>query len=369
MLKPEYLADMPEAVIELYSQAEQDILANMAERIAKYDYYIPAAQHQHQKLRAMGMTQSEIQKALGKILNKSGKEVKSIMQHAVDTALSEDAKIYAKAGMAPKFDSMQNEAIKQIVSAGMQQTGGLFKNLTRTTANTAAKQFEDALDRAWLQISTGAFDYNTAIRNAIKEITKKGVGTITYTSGHTDSLEVAVRRAVVTGINQTAAKSSLALMDDLGVDLVEVTAHAGARPSHQEWQGQVFCRKGKHPKYKDFEEATGYGTGDGLCGWNCRHSFYPYIEGASRTYSKELLEEYNARKYTYNGKKLTEYDATQQQRYIERQIRRWKREARAMAAAEQPTDEAKAKAAVWQARQRDFIQQTGLKRDYAREQV
>ena len=84
-------------------------------------------------------------------------------------------------------------------------------------------------------------------------------------------------------------------MDELDIDLVEVTAHAGARPSHQEWQGQIYCRKGSHPKYKNFEEATGYGTGDGLCGWNCNHSFFPYVEGAPRTYSKAQLKDYSAK--------------------------------------------------------------------------
>lgn len=369
MLKPEYLANAPEALVELYSQVEQDILADMAERIAKYDYYIPAVQHQHQKLRAMGMLQGDIQNELGKLLGKSGAEVRAIMQNAIDTALSEDAKIYAKSGMLLNFDPAEIDSVKTILKAGLQQTNGLFRNLTRTTANTAAKQFEDALDRAWLQITSGAFDYNTAVKNAVKDLSKQGVQAITYPTGHTDTLETAVRRAVVTGINQTAAKSQLALMDELDIDLVEVTAHSGARPSHAEWQGQIFCRRGKHPKYKDFVKSTGYGTGDGLCGWNCNHSFYPYVEGAPRTYTKEMLNDYTAKKYEYNGKKLTEYEATQQQRYIERQIRRWKREGKAMTAAGQSADEANSKVAAWQSRQRDFIKQTGLKRDYSREQI
>ena len=121
--------------------------------------------------------------------------------------------------------------------------------------------------------------------------------------------------------------------DELGSDLVEVTAHAGARPSHAVWQGQIYSRSGKSRSYPDFVQATGYGTGAGLGGWNCRHSFYPYFEGTSRTYSKELLDSYQAQNYTYNGRKMTEYEASQMQRGIERQIRRWKRENAAMQAA------------------------------------
>lgn len=368
MLPPEYLAGAPDKLVKLYSKVEQDILANMAERIAKYDYYIPAAQHQHQKLRAMGMLESDIEAQLAGMSGKSREEIQRLMQEAVEKSLTEDAAIYAAAGMG-EVDPFAVSSIKGILRAGATQTGGLFTNLTRTTANTATKQFEDALDRAWLQVSTGAFDYNSAVRNAIKDLSRQGVGAIRYPSGHVDTLEVAVRRAVVTGVNQTSAKAQLALMDELDVDLVETTAHAGARPDHQEWQGQVFSRSGRHPKYRDFVEATGYGTGAGLCGWNCRHSFYPFVEGGTQAYTWDMLDDYAAQSYTYNGKKMTEYEVTQEQRSIERSIRRWKREEVAMQAAGKDIGEAQAKVAAWQGRMRDFISQTGLKRDGAREQI
>lgn len=368
MLTPQYLAGAPDKLVELYGTVEQDILASMAERIAKYDYYIPAVQHQHQKLRAMGMLESEIESKLAAISGKSAAEIRRLMQEAVDKSLTTDAAIYAAAGMG-EVNPLSVAGVKDVLKSGAVQTGGLFRNLTRTTANTASKQFENALDRAWLQVSSGGFDYNSAVRTAVKDLARSGVQAITYPTGHVDSLEVAVRRAIVTGVNQTAAKSQIALMDELGVDLVEVTAHAGARPSHQEWQGQVYCRRGRHPKYANFEDATGYGTGEGLCGWNCSHSFFPYIEGAPRAYSKADLKDYAAANIKYDGKMLTEYEAVQQQRYIERQIRRWKRESVAMSAAGQDTAEAKAKVSAWQAKQRDFIKQTGLKRDSSREQI
>lgn len=157
--------------------------------------------------------------------------------------------------------------------------------------------------------------------------------------------------------------------DELGSDLVEVTAHAGARPSHAVWQGQIYSRSGKSRSYPDFVQATGYGTGAGLGGWNCRHSFYPYFEGTSRTYSKELLDSYQAQNYTYNGRKMTEYEASQMQRGIERQIRRWKRENAAMQAAGLDSTESAVKLRTWQEKQKDFLRQTGLKRQTAREQV
>lgn len=368
MLTPEYLAKLSARLVNLYAVAEESILADMARRINTYDFYIPAAQHQHQRLKAMGLEEGEIEERLSALIGKSQEELHQIMEQAVEVSLTADAKVYAAAGMG-QVDPLATAGVRAVLRSGLAQTGGTFENLTRTTAWTASKQFGDALDLAWLQITMGGFDYNAAVRNAIKSLASKGVGAITYPSGHTDNLEVAVRRAVVTGCNQTAAKAQIALMDELGVDLVETTAHRGARPSHAVWQGRVFSRRGRTAKYENFEEATGYGTGPGLCGWNCSHSFGPYIEGVPRAYPPELLARYEEQTVTYNGKNLTLYEAGQQQRYIERQIRRWKREYAAMGAAGVDTGETAAKLSAWRAREKDFCRQTGLKRQGERSQV
>ena len=367
MLKPEYLDALPESLIGLYSQVEQDILADMARRISQYNYWIPAVEHQRQMLREMGLSQKHIIRVLSQISGKSQGEIKRLMQRACGKALESDRAYYLQHGFdAPSAKSAE---MKAILNAGLKSTNQLFKNLTKTTASAGQTQFVNALDKAWLQINSGAFDYNTAIRNAIKDITRQGLQAVRYPSGHVDTMEVAVRRSVVTGVNQTAAQLQWQLADELGCDLVETTAHAGARPEHAVWQGQIFSRSGKHPKYPDFISSTGYGTGAGLCGWGCRHSFNPYAEGSPRAYSDKLLEEYNAKKYTYNGKKLTEYEASQMQRYHERQIRRWKRENATMQAAGLDTYESAAKIRSWQERQKDFIRQTGLKRQADREQI
>lgn len=339
----------------------------MARRISQYNYWISAVEHQRQKLREMGLSQKHIIRVLSQISGKSQGEIKRLMQQACDKALESDRDYYRQHGFdAPSAKSVE---MKAILNAGLKSTKGLFKNLTKTTASAGQTQFVNALDKAWLQINSGAFDYNTAIRNAIKDLTRQGLKAVRYPSGHVDTLEAAVRRAVVTGINQTAGQLQWQLADELDCDLVETTAHAGARPEHAVWQGKIFSRSGKHPKYPDFISSTGYGTGPGLCGWGCRHSFNPYVEGSPRAYNNKLLEDYNAKKYTYNGKQLTEYEASQMQRYHERQIRRWKRENAAMQAAGQDTAESAAKIRSWQERQKDFIRQTGLKRQAEREQV
>lgn len=368
MLTPEYLQSVPEAMVELYAQAEADILTDMARRINGFDLFIPSAQYQLQRLEEMGAVRSGIVKRLSALTGKSRKELAAIMGEAGAEALKADEAVYRAAGLrASPLNA--SPAVQEVLKAGLKKTQGLFTNLTKTTANTATKQFERALDRAYMQIGSGAIDAETAIRGAIKDLAKQGVEAVRYPSGHTDTLEVAVRRATITGVNQTCLQMQIARADELGVDLVETTAHAGARPSHAEWQGQIFSRSGKSLKYPDFVSATGYGTGEGLGGWNCSHSFRPYVEGTPRTYSKELLEEYEAKGYEYNGQKMTEYEALQAQRQIERHIRRWKRENMAMAAAGKDTAESAGKLRQWQAAEKDFLAQTGLKKQSARSAV
>lgn len=368
MLSPRYLEGVPDAMVTLYEQAEADALADMARRINTYDYWIPAAEHQRRALQEMGANHDYIMRRLTSLTGKSRGELDRLFRESGHAAINEDAAIYKAAGKTPPALEASKE-LQGVLSAGLKKTNGMFRNLTKTTAHTASKQFEDALDRAYMQITTGAFDRTTAVRNAIKDLARQGVGAVRYPSGHTDTIEVAVRRAVVTGVNQTALQLQWALADEMDCDLVETTAHGGARPDHAKWQGQVFSRSGKHPKYPDFRQATGYGTGAGLGGWNCRHSYYPYYEGMPRAYSPDQLAAYDAKRYTYNGRHLTEYEATQVQRQIERNIRRWKREQVAMQAAGQDPAEAASKVAAWQSRQRDFIRQTGLKRQSSREQI
>lgn len=366
MLDPEYLAQLPEPILRLWRQAEQRILADMARRISTYDYWIPAADHQSAMLRIAGRTQDEILSALAPVTRRSEAELRQMMIEAGSRCLAEDAELYRAAGLDVP-DPAKHAGLTSTLNTGYQQTAQTMRNLTRSTARTATQQFERVLDRAWLQVNSGAFDYDSAIRGAIKDLAEEGISAIRYPSGRTDSIETAIRRAVLTGVNQTAGKLSMELADEVGCDLVEVSAHAGARPGHALWQGKIYSRSGKSEKYPDFVAATGYGTGAGLCGWNCRHSFGPYVDGAPRVWTDEKLADMNEPKYEYNGEKLTEYEATQQQRYFERQIRRWKREYVAMEAAGQDSTEAAVKLRSCREKLNDFLKQTGLHQDRGKE--
>lgn len=369
MLTPEQLEHLPDNLVRLYAQLEEDIIADMAVRINAMDLYIPAVDWQFQKAKEMGNSYDAILKRLSAATGKTKQELTELMTAAASESMKEEDAIHKKAGKA--FQPLnQSAALLATLNAGMKVTAGYFENLCRTTANNGSRQFSDVLDRAYMKVISGAFSRDEVIKSAVKELASQGITAAVYKNGRRMSLESAVRMNVVTGINQTCAELQLQRANEVGCDLVAVSAHAGARPSHAYWQGRVYSRSGTHPKYPDFESSTGYGTVTGLCGANCRHTFYSFYEGISKTvYTKKELDEMNQKKITYNGQKLTEYEASQIQRKMERNIRRWKREKAAMRAAGQDTAEATAKLKFWRREMDSFIRQTGFKRQYNREEI
>lgn len=372
MLTPEYLDALPDALVELWRTVEDDILRDVARRIGKAGELTDTARWQLYRLEQAGLLRRDIVKLLARYAGKSEEEMRRILQQAGTQALASDDAIYRAAGLAPGSIN-RDKALVNLLNAGYKQTSGLWRNLTATTAATVTGQFEAALDRAWLQVSSGAFDYKTAVKRAVDGLAKD-MKYITYPTGHKDTLEVAVRRAVLTGVSQTSAKLQLARADEMGCEFVEVTAHAGARPSHAEWQGKVFHRGGAVTRdgvrYEDFERATGYGTGPGLGGWNCRHSFYPFWPGLSKpNYTPGALEALNAKDVEYNGKLYSRYEISQMQRELERKVRTAKRQYLAESEAGLDATAAAAKLKTARGRLKAFVRDTGGAMDSARVSV
>lgn len=369
MLTPEQLDKLPDNLVRLYAQLEEDIIVNMAERINALNLFIPAADWQFQKVKELGNSYDMILEKLAGSTGKTEDMLSDMMTAAASESMKQDDAAHKAAGKnVPPLT--QSAALVATLNAGMRKTAGYFENLCRTTAFNGSKQFADALDRAYMQVISGAFSKDEAIKSAVKDLAKQGITAAVYKDGRRMSLESAVRMNVITGINQTCAELQLQRADEVGCDLVAVSAHAGARPSHAEWQGKIFSRSGTHKKYPDFVSSTGYGTVTGLCGANCRHTFYPFYEGISvNAYTKKELDEMNRKKVNYNGQKLTEYEASQIQRKIERNIRRWKRENEAAKVIGIGTEESAAKLKYWRLEMGDFISQTGFKRQYAREDI
>ena len=373
MLPPSTLDQMPDAFVQLWQQVEDEILQDVARRIGKMDKVTTTANWQLWRYQQTEALRNDVVKLLAKYTGKSETAIRKLLLQAATEAMEREDAIYYHYDMEPTpFE--ENAALNNLLDAGARQTCGTWQNLTATTANTVTVAFERTLDAAWLKVSTGAFDYKTAVKQAVDSLADD-MPMVTYPSGHKDSIEVAARRAVLTGVNQTTGKLQVARADEMGVEFFETTAHGGARPSHAEWQGRQFHRggavdyKGKH--YPDFEAATGYGTGAGLCGWNCRHQFFACFPelGDPPAWTREQLEALNARNIEYNGKKYTAYEISQMQRARERNVRRWKKRYLAEDAAGLDTTDAAVRLKAARQSLAEFAQATGGRVDSARTSV
>ena len=373
MLPPSTLDRMPDAFVALWQGVEDKILKDIARRIAKTGTITETANWQLWRYQQTEALRSDVVKLLAKYSGKSDTAIRQLLLQAATEAMEREDAIYYHYGLEPtSFE--ESAALNNLLDAGARQTAGTWKNLTATTANTVTGQFERTLDAAWAKVSTGAFDYKTAVKQAVDSLADE-MPMVTYPSGHKDSIEVAARRAVLTGVNQTTGKLQVARADEMGVEFFETTAHGGARPSHAEWQGRRFHRggavdyKGRH--YPDFEAATGYGTGAGLCGWNCRHTFFAVFPelGDPPQWTQEQLQELNARNIEYNGKKYTAYEISQMQRARERNVRRWKKRYLAEDAAGLDATDSAVRLKAARQSLAEFAQATGGRVDSARVSV
>lgn len=368
MLTPSYLLHAVEPAEEIAEQLHADILNRIIDRILLRldrgdDYVLTAVdKYQLETLQQAGYLLEDIQKEIAKATGLMRTEIKEAMEDAGVQALSYDDAIYRAAGLDP-LPLIQSPYLIRLMQDTYEQTLGEWTNFTSTTADAVQQTFIKLCDQAYMQVMSGAVSRTQATREAVERLISEGVK-ITYPSGHTDTIEVATARCVRTGISQGSARITDARMDEMGVDLVIVSSHIGARPEHAEWQGKVYSRKGKTDEYDDFVEATGYGTGPGLCGWNCRHSFSAFFEGMSNPFTQYDSEE--------NRK---QYEAEQKQRAMERRIRKSKREVMGYREAMEnaQTEETKAafeakyqkKAALLQEQNKaynQYCEETGLKK-------
>lgn len=318
MLTPLQLLTCTADIILLYSKLQNSIAADITRRICKAGKITESAKWQINSLKNLGILYRDVSKEIQHINTLSQKGVTQLFTSAAKKSVKYDTSIYTAAGL-PVIPFNMSPAALQVLEAGVKKTQGNLQNLTRTTALSAQQTFINACTLAEMQVSSGAFDYITAIRTAIKNSVSDGYF-VTYPDGHQEKLDVAVRRNVLTGLSQTTGEISLLYADELGCDLMEITAHAGARPSHSAWQGQIVSRSGRKG-YLSLDD-IGYGTGDGFKGWNCRHDWYPYIEGVSTSmYSEETLSKLESKSIEYNGRQYTEYEAEQKMRGYERNIR------------------------------------------------
>lgn len=359
MLTENQLEMLGNQIAALYQALEQDVIADIARRVKKAKRFTETAELMAQAMKETGKSPDQIRAEVMKLIRadkafqdevaKNTKEWKEfvreeikateaaakeagndIIANAGDMSFNYDMEAWQQAGMELTKDSAFTRMVEEMSKA----TAGTLKNLTRSTGfkgvhgTTALKNaYRQYLDKALIKMATGTFSYDQCVNDCVKELAQSGLRSIDYTSGRTYQLDTAARMAIRTANSQLAGQISMHYIEETDTDLVEVSAHWGARPEHAEWQGKIYSRSGKNKKYPNFS-ACHYGEVDGLKGINCRHDFYPFFEGVSEpnTWPDEPKpQEYHGKTYNY-------YQATQKQRKMERDIRATKREIEAQKA-------------------------------------
>lgn len=346
---PEVLDGMPEGIAELYRGLELQLLDEICSRLNLAGELNEVTVDSIRALRSQGISLEEIEKAIRQSTNISEKELKALLDDVVARNQEYYTDLIDLAGVTQPQTLLSQSDIDAII----RQTGTEMINITQSmgflvdggkTMLEPARAYQWALNNAELEIMSGAISYNQAIKSSVRQLADSGLRYVTYESGHRDHIDVAARRAVMTGINQLCSRYAEQSQDYLNTDLVEVSAHSGARntgagaANHASWQGKVYRWREKkrttRGSYPDFVNTTGYGSGEGILGWNCRHHFYPYVEGVSeRTYTDRQLRHIDdGRDADFEGRHYTAYEATQKQREIERTVRKLERRQRAFSA-------------------------------------
>ena len=359
----------------IYNNLELQIIEEIATRIANFGYANMVVLNDLRIAQEMGYLYEDIIRLVAKYNNTTIEEVNRIFYEAGEKSLKFDDKIYKEAGLQP-LPLNQSENIKQIMDTTINRTAGNLQNLCMTTANVAQTQFYNAINNAYMYTSTGVKSYTQAVIDEIKNISKQGA-VVQYPSGAKRSIEAAVRTNVITAVNQNMGRLQEARANEVGWDLMELTAHSGARPEHARWQGKIVSLSGQRGYLS--KRDIGYGEATGFKGINCRHDWYPYYKNSIKTYTNEQLKEWEQEKLEYNGKRMSKYDATQEQRKIERVIRADKKELVAQQKLltsnnkDIDIEEVKQEIRNIKAREKqhrdmldDFVEQTGLKKDNSR---
>lgn len=374
MLTEKFFINCSDDIVGIYNDFTDSVIERMAYEIKALGKLDNIEKQAKLVLSANGIYDDMVAK-LAKLTNRSQKEIKKVLQNAGVETLKYDDEIYKRAGFNPAPIN-QSPLLLQIMSGIGASTNQNLYNLVKTSANATSNLFFDTLNTSLMEVATGARDYNSSIGNAIKKLATYGT-IITYPSGAKAQLDTMVRRAVLTGVSDVANEIQMQRANEFGALYADTSAHAGARPTHSEWQGKRFRlsdNAGVNMKYPHFltepfgkENKPVY---EQLQDPNCRHSWYPVMfDEEPIAYNSEYINELNNQKVYYNGKEFTTFEAEQRLRQIERNIRKYKRQANALEINGLDNSFEINKVRQWQKEARSFVKQTGIQRRYINEKI
>lgn len=328
-MNQEYKEKLSGQIAKNFADLEMRVMEDIVRRIRKTKKITSTADWQINRLRILGNSSEDIEKMLKEALEASYPEMFELYDQVIDWEYVRNKDVYEQIN-AQFIPFEENEELQQITDALIQQTDEDLRNITQSLGfyldygtgkpvlTPLAEVYQDYLDAACMSIASGAFDYNSVLRRTVAQLTNSGLRQIDYASGRGNRVDVAARRAVMTGITQLTGKISDMNAAKLGTEYFEIAWHAGARPTHAVWQGKVWSKE-------QLVTVCGLGTVTGLEGANCYHERYPFILGISeRNWTDEWLEKKNREENTpkeYKGKEYTLYEAKQRQRQMETAMR------------------------------------------------
>lgn len=327
-MTPEQKGSLPLRLEKLFYELQDRVFTDIVRRIKKTGEITSTADYQINKLLILGNSTEFVESEIKRLISLTAPEIWELYDKVANWEYVRYAEAYEQ--INGHFTPLEeNEQIQQWSQAIINQTQNEIKNITQSLGMSVdigggkmaftplAEYYQKYLDRACMDIVTGSFDYNTVLRRVVKEMTSSGIRSVDYASGWNNRVPVAVRRAVMTGVSQLSAQINEMIAKDLKTEEYETTWHSGHRPSHW-WGGRVYT-------YQELQTVCHLGEGDGLCGWNCRHSYFAFVSGISvRTYTNEQLTELENQEQeikTYQGKEYNKYQASQMQRKLETKMR------------------------------------------------
>ncbi len=324
-MREDYKKQLSGQIEKNFSDLEIRIMEDIVRRIRKTGEITSTADWQINRLKILGYSSEDIENVLKEALGKSYPEMFELYDKVIDWEYARNKEVYEQVN-AEFIPYEENEELQQITEGLIRQSGAELQNITKSLGfyldygtgkpvlTPLAQVYQKYLDAACMDIVSGAFDYNTVLRRTVTHLTNSGLRQIDYASGRANRVDVAARRAVMTGVSQLSGKISEMNAEKLGTEHFEVEWHAGARPTHAVWQGRVYSKE-------ELTTVCGLGSVTGLLGANCYHMYYPFVPGISvRNWTDEWLEEQNRKENTpntFNGKEYTLYEAKQRQRQME----------------------------------------------------
>ena len=251
MLKPEFLETASDNLENLFRELESQTVVDISKRLSRIidkvgkdeAYFNISSQYQMDRLDEIQGFRRDLIKRISRITKLSEKEIDKLLTEAANQAHSYDVQRFVKEGrVIPPLE--KNAKFQQFKRAIIEHTKGTLENIVRTKAIgfkglPAQQYFIRTLDRAALQVSTGVMSYDYAIRRAVLEMSESGLQSVSYGKRNIN-IVTAVRTATLTSVRQIANFVSLENGIALSMNIVEVSAHNGSRPTHIPLQGKRY---------------------------------------------------------------------------------------------------------------------------------